>query len=92
MFSKLTIVQFINVSLVILIVNFAFVDQDLWGWFPIFNGQFPDFTVQWYYQIGKTLCLTLIIYVGSPHASYIAFAFLKILMRWNDRSFKQNLR
>ena len=45
MFSKLTIVQFINVAIVVLVVNFDFVENDLWGFIPIFNGFYPDFTV-----------------------------------------------
>jgi hypothetical protein len=86
MFGKLTIVQFINVSLVVLMVNFDFVEHDLWGFIPIFNGLYPDFVVQWYYQVGKTLCVTLIIYIVSPHGSYIAFALLGLIMRCYDRS------
>jgi len=66
-FKKLTILQFINIALIILMVNFDFTvatpsnpEGRFLGFLPIFNGQYPDFDSSWYAQVGKTLCLTLV--------------------------------
>ena len=49
-FVKITIMQFVNIALVILFVNFDFIGQDnlFLGFLPIFNGSYKDFNVGWY--------------------------------------------
>lgn len=54
-FKKLTILQFINIGLVILIINADLVGVDdngekrmFLGFLPIFNGQYADFNTEWY--------------------------------------------
>ena len=67
--------QFINLAVVILLVNFKLEliedEQMLFGFVPILNGDYDEFTVNWYYKIGATLCITLMINIFSPHASKI---------------------
>ena len=79
--------QFINIAIVILIVNFDFIGEDnlFLGFLPVFNGTYDDFTVGWYGQVGKTLCLTLLINIFSPHASKLALPLLKLFKRCMDR-------
>lgn len=92
-FKKLTILQFINIGLIILIINIDIGldtdengDKDLFlGFLPIFNGQYADFNSEWYAQVGKTLCLTLLINIFSPHASKILLPFVKLFFRCLDR-------
>ena len=95
-FQKLTILQFVNIGVVILIINFNFVDKNpdgsdglFLGFLPIFNGQFDDFDSEWYGQIGKTLCLTLLINIFSPHASKLTLPFVKLLKRFHTINFIQ---
>lgn len=77
--------QFINIAVVILLVNFDTLDGPLFGFIPILNGEYEDFTAFWYGQVGKTLCLTLLINIFSPHASKIGIPFLKVFLRCLDR-------
>lgn len=86
--------QFINIAIVILIVNFNFIGEEelFLGFLPVFNGTFKDFTVGWYGQVGKTLCLTLLINIFSPHASKLAFPVLKLFKRCMDRGCGCNVK
>ena len=52
---KITIMQWINIAIIILIVNFDFTVGSrvspnglFLGFLPIFNGSYPDFVAQWY--------------------------------------------
>ena len=88
LFMKKTLIQYINIALIILAVNFKFLDEDFLGFVPIFNGTYPDFTAEWYKNVGKTLSLTLMINIFSPHVSYLVTPLIKIFFRFKDRSFK----
>lgn len=46
-FKKITILQFFNISVVILLINFA-VDAAFLNKMSILNGEFDDFSVGWY--------------------------------------------
>lgn len=95
MFKKITIMQFINISCIILIINFrveTISGTKLFGIIPIFSGSFSDFSVQWYYNIGATLCLTLTINIFSPHSTKLMWAFLAMFKRLKDRGYHKNLR
>ena len=39
-FVKITIMQFINIAIVIMLVNFDFLDGPLLGFIPILNGEY----------------------------------------------------
>jgi len=67
------ITQYINIAIVIYLVNFRFVnieDYPALSMFieklPFFNGRYTDFTVGWYEQVGSALCLTVFIQVIVP--------------------------
>lgn len=63
-FQKLTILQFINIAVIILIINFNFTEEKIMvdgdnleeaeknklflGFLPFFNGEFDDFTSDWF--------------------------------------------
>ena len=89
LFMKKTLIQYINIALIVLAVNFKFLDDKFLGFVPIFNGTYPDFTAEWYKNVGKTLSLTLFINIFSPHISYLVMPLIKILLRFRDRSFKR---
>lgn len=90
-FKKITIMQFINIAVVVLVVNFDFLAGPFLGFIPIFNGDYQDFSIHWYGQVGKTLCLTLMINIFTPHGSKLAKPLLKIGMRFYDRDFSNEL-
>ena len=71
--------------MVILLINFDLLDGQLLGFIPLLNGEYKDFTVHWYSQVGKTLTLTLMINIFSPHASKLALPVVKVLLRCLDR-------
>jgi hypothetical protein len=86
--------QFINIAIVVLCVNFNFTKGDKYflGFIPIFNGEYDDFTVSWYAKVGKTLCMTLLVGIFSPYGSKLAFPTLKLCFRCLDRGFGNRLR
>jgi hypothetical protein len=78
--------KFINISVIILLVNFNFAvgtnyDQnDLFlGFIPIFNGSYPEFVSDWYKNVGTTLCITMILNIFSPFISKFSFLSIKLL-------------
>ena len=87
LFIKKTLIQYINIALIVLAVNFDFLEGNFLGFIPIFNGTYKDFTAAWYTNVGKTLTLTLFINIFSPHISYLFMPFVKIFMRYYDRSY-----
>lgn len=54
-FIKMTIVQFINLSLVVLVVNFDIFEDKLFGFINFFNGTYTQFDKRFYHNLGKTL-------------------------------------
>ena len=91
-FTKITLMQFTNIAIVILVVNFGFLDGDFLGFLPIFNGKYRDFSAAWYGTVGKTLCLTLLLNIFAPHASKLALPLVKLLRRCCDRGCKFKLQ
>lgn len=83
-FVKITILQFFNISIVILLVSFN-LKFGLANAFGIFKGDFTDFSVEWYKQIGATLSMTMLINTVSPHVSKIGMALVASLKRCMDR-------
>lgn len=76
----------------VLVINFDFVPraadgskQKFLGFIPIFNGEYNDFNSEWYSNVGKMICLTMVINIFSPHASKLSIPFLKLFLRCFDR-------
>lgn len=86
-FVKITILQFFNISVVILLVSFN-LKFGLFNVFGIFVGDYTDFSVDWYKHIGATLTMTMLINCVSPHVSKIAMPLLACLKRCLDRGCK----
>jgi hypothetical protein len=61
------------------------------GFLPLFNGEYTDFNADWYGNVGKTLCITMLINIFSPHASKILLPFIQLLFRCLDRGCKYNI-
>jgi len=63
-FEKVTLMQYFNIAIVLLLVNMN-IGISLGG-FPILDGEYSDFGVDWYKNIGAALCFTLLINTASP--------------------------
>lgn len=61
------------------------------GFLPIFNGEYPDFNSHWYENVGKTICLTMMINIFSPHASKLMMPLIQLIFRFLDRGCKMGL-
>ena len=59
---------FINTALVILTVNADFSSMKSHSWMPgfLFNGEFSDFSREWYPNVGSTIVSTMMINIFSP--------------------------
>ena len=80
--------QFINIAIVILLVNFNVGDMladvqigrdhglkeniSLAEVVPVLAGDYTDFSALWYYNVGATLCVTLSMNIFSPHLGKVA--------------------
>lgn len=81
--------------MVILIVNFNIYDengQKFLKEIPVLNGDFKDFTVEWYFRIGATLCVTLAINIFSPHFTKLMISVVWNCKRCKDRGFRVQIR
>lgn len=83
-FIKILIMQFMNIALVVLIVNMN-LSIGFLSFLPIFNGEYLDFNSGWYENVGKTICLTMVINIFSPHISKLALPLIQLLKRCLDR-------
>ena len=89
-FQKILIMQFINIAVVILIVNINLFENGLLG-FPVFAGDYDDLNSDWYAQVGKTISFTLFLNIFTPHASKLFWPMLKACRRCKDRGCSSNL-
>jgi len=63
-FEKVTLMQYFNIAIVLLLVNMNLGINV--GGFPILAGEYSEFTVDWYKNIGAALCFTLLVNTASP--------------------------
>lgn len=69
-FRRITVMQFINIAVILLLVNFRVEDMRelrLYGQRLVLEGDYRDFSTQWYFNIGATLCMTLFLNIFTPH-------------------------
>jgi len=62
------------------------------SWSPIFNGEFDDFTTEWYKQIGVSIILTMLLGIFSPHLANGMFWLKGSCKRLYDRRCTRNRR
>lgn len=84
-FIKILIMQYMNIALVVLIVNMKLVNGKFLGFLPLFNGEYIDFNSGWYENVGKTICLTMVMNIFSPHISKLIMPLIAVLKRFLDR-------
>ena len=74
-FKKITVIQYFNIAVLTLLINMKVNVDFIDGW-PVFNGDYKDFDVSWYKNIGAQLSFTLLLNTFSPHVSKIAQPFI----------------
>jgi hypothetical protein len=82
---KIFVLQFLNIGLVLLLVNMQ-IDGFKTGIpdFPIFSGDYADFTPAWFAKVGAVILSSMVIGVFTPHLSILIFAILKKFKKWSD--------
>lgn len=65
-FIKMTVVQFINLSVVVLILNFDVFEEKLFGFINFFNGNYKSFDKRFYNNLGKTIQSALMTQIIQP--------------------------
>ena len=83
-FKKITILQYFNIAIVSLLINFALDFKPL-NAIKILGGEFEDFTTEWYRKIGASLGVTLLLNTFTPHLPKLAIPLYKVTMRCWDR-------
>jgi hypothetical protein len=86
----MTVLQYFNIAMVVLLVNFK-VKIDALKDFPILNGKYEEFTVEWYQDVGATLCYTILMSTVTPHASKIALPTVTMIKRMWDRGWSNDV-
>jgi hypothetical protein len=86
-FQKLTIIQYFNIAVLTLIINMRVRWKLIEGW-PVLNGDYQDFNVAWYKNIGAQLTFTLFINAFTPHLSKLAAPFIAKIKQCLDRGCK----
>lgn len=86
--------QYVNISVLVLLINFNISGDDLSAasganidlqGLPILNGSYGAFSVDWYADIGSSICITLILQTLFPHFSSIGQFLVSITKRCLNR-------
>lgn len=55
------------------------------SWLPILNGDYDDFTSEWYKQVGVSIILTMLLGIFSPHLANGVYWLKDAIIRFWDR-------
>ena len=55
-------------------------------------GDYNDFTVQWYFNIGASICLTLSLNIITPHISYLMHPIMGCMKKCCDRGCSSTIK
>jgi hypothetical protein len=88
---KLFMIQIVNTGMLALLMNGdAGLSKD--NTVAFMNGDYEDFTPEWYDDIGKTVLQTVTLYTIGVHGVKFAVFFLHKFLRWRDRGFGSDFR
>jgi hypothetical protein len=83
--GKLSISQFFNVAITIVLVNISIQEVKNWnGNFPIFTGNYADLSPTWYLKIGGTITFAMILNIFVPHLMSMLFFAIAYIRRACD--------
>jgi len=78
--------------LLILIVNAKVPELKIPPNFPILNGNYIDFTVSWYRNVGTTLTIAMLMNIITPHIAENILFLLPAIARCIDRRCTRDIR
>lgn len=84
--------EFINTALLILLVNTKVPEMHVPEDFPILSGNYADFNVPWYRNVGSIIMLTMLINILIPTFADNLVYLKTIFVRWKDRGYTTNQR
>mmetsp|Transcript_9202 Transcript_9202/g.10359 ORF Transcript_9202/g.10359 Transcript_9202/m.10359 type:complete len:1049 (-) Transcript_9202:179-3325(-) len=84
---KIFVSQFLNTGLLLLVISARFTSKSPTS---LLSGQFDDMNPTWYYAVGATLLLTMLINVFSFPITVLVFTAIKSLLRCCDRSCRKD--
>mmetsp|Transcript_22211 Transcript_22211/g.37626 ORF Transcript_22211/g.37626 Transcript_22211/m.37626 type:complete len:1954 (-) Transcript_22211:181-6042(-) len=88
---KLFMIQIVNTGMLALLMNGdAGLNKE--NTVAFMNGDYEDFTPEWYDDIGKTVLQTVTLYCIGVHGVKFAVFFLQKFLRWRDRGFGSDVR
>lgn len=88
---KLFMIQIVNTGMLALLMNGdAGLSKD--NSIAFLNGDYEDFTPEWYNDIGKTVLQTITLYNIGVHGMKFAVHFRNKFLRWRDRGFGSDIR
>ena len=76
----------------ILLVNFNTYSANGENISFLLNGDYTDFSVQWYRNIGTSICITLVMNIFSPYMLSLLKYVMQNFQRCKDRKFRKNLK
>jgi hypothetical protein len=80
--AKLSLSQYFNVALTILLVNVSIDSVKNWNsGFPIFTGDYTDMSPTWFMNIGGTITFAMILNIVVPHIMNLFFFMLRYIRR-----------
>lgn len=79
------VITFVNIAVVCLIVNMNIGNRSI---IPVFQGNFRDFSVEWYRLVGSVLCIQIALMIFTNNLTNLAFMMLSCLKRCCNRGCK----
>jgi hypothetical protein len=88
---KLFMIQIVNTGMLALLMNGdAGLNKE--NTVAFMNGDYEDFTPEWYNDIGRTVLQTITMYNIGVHGIKFATLFYRQFLRWRDRGFGSDIR
>ena len=92
-FRQITYQQYFNLAIVVLLVNFKWkIPLPYFDQIPLLQGEFTEFSVGWYREIGSMICFSLVFNIISPHLPKIFSPLWTCFSRCFDRGFKFQIK
>ena len=79
-------------GLIILLVNARISEIRLPAFIPLFQGDYSDFTVEWYRVVGSTISFTMLINIVTPHVGAFIGIIISGIRRCWDRKCTCDMR
>jgi len=87
---NLTLISFLNIAVMVLLVNLS-INQKI-PFIPILQGEYTEFSVEWYRLVGASLCVQLAFEIVTYNLENILTALYQCCKRCCDRSCTCNFR